>query len=114
MKTIALATAAMLIAGTVAAEEICTDSFTQTAKLALRSETFSSELVFKTHDFFMVQGTALVIHPQGNRVSSADITHVLSVSATDGSQTIVTGKITVVEGVLIQQSFCATATEIAL
>jgi hypothetical protein len=107
-------TAAVMCSATPAlADQICTASFKQTAQKALRSDTYSSDLVFKTHSVFGIGNQTLVLAPQGTRVFSANIIHVIMVTSPNGSTTAVTGKIQVVNSQIVHEQFCATQTELA-
>lgn len=113
MKTLALATALTLLATSAVAGEVCTDSFAATVKQALRTETFSSTVEFKTHDFVTMSGRTVLIM-NGKVADSGDITHIVNVEGGNGSFTVVTGKIVVVDNKIIFQEFCADYTETAL
>ena len=109
-------TAALVIGATTAtaaSADLCTDSFERTVQMSLQTEVFLSELVFKTHDVFNVGGETIVLHPQGNRVASADVLHVLTVRSFNGSTAVITGNIAVIDGVVLQRVFCSSQIELA-
>ena len=97
--------AGIAFANVAYAETNCHESLARVAQHALKSETFTTAVDFKTNDIATLGGQTVVL---GNGVvfTGGGVTHILIVESPDGSTAIIKGRFFVSENKIVYKEFC--------